>query len=214
MRILTAPFCFKNRLMEERYQHHFISSSVDRVGPIMLSFWLPALMIMRCFWSMYWLFNPFKIRHVEVVVGATRFFFKMVMFVVLSKKWDLSAKCKIGLLFLWMTRTVGILVAVQQAAAKANDPLTMSGLVGYVCLSGLMIPRFTEYLCTALPLPLIQPIRLYFSGNKAEHIHEILFQHTLILALGLSITWTIHADCRRDWLRFLPPQFANAVSAP
>ena len=207
----VVPFGFKDRLMEERYQQHFIASVFDRISPVMRCCWLPVYIVLRCLWIIYWFLFPSEVTPIEIVVNIARFFVWVLGVVVVSKKWDASSQSKIGLYALWIARTSACLVALQQAAAKENDPQIMAALVSFICLSGMLIPSFTEYLCAALPLPYIQPIRLHLSGGKAEHIQEIVFQHSLILALGLSITWTIHADCRRNWLRF-PSAFKSATA--
>ena len=188
--------------MEERYRQHFVASTFHRMGPVMVYFWLPVLIVMRFLWIIYWLLFPFKVTPIECVVGAMRCSYLIFGITIVTRKWDASAHAHIGQYTLWISRTAACVAAVQQAVAKENDPQILSGLVSFTCFCGMAIPSFTEYLCAALLLPYIQPIRLFFSGDNFEHIQEILFQHTLIFALGLSITWTVHADCRRDWLRF------------
>jgi hypothetical protein len=199
---LAAPFGFKDALMEQRYRQHFIESCVDRSGPILRCFWVPVIAALRLFWLVSWLLNPFKVTPVEVLIAVLRFSILVFVIFVIGKKWDDRTKGKFGLCLLWAARLVAILMALQQAVAKENDPQVMAGLVSFVCFCAMAIPSFIEYLCAALSLPFIQPIRLYLHGDMGEHVQQILFQHTLILALGLSISWTIHADTRRDWLRF------------
>ena len=54
-------------------------------------------------------------------------------------------------------------------------------------------------------LTLLRPLYLSFNFSRSisstEAILSMLYQHTLILALGASIIWTVHADHRHDWLR-------------
>ncbi len=94
-------------------------------------------------------------------------------------------------------------MAAQQAVAKGSDPHAMYGLAGFTCVGSTLIPSFIEYLFAALSLTYMQPIRIYFLqvASTGEDFQQILFQHSLILALGLSISWTYHSDCRHNWLR-------------
>ena len=102
-------------------------------------------------------------------------------------------------------------VAVQQSVAIENDRHAMVSLLLVCLFYGLAIPNFIEYLFVSLILPYIQPIRLFFSGHNV-HAQEILVQHMLILALSLNFNWTLHTNCRREWLRF--PVAATTKSTP
>ena len=196
---------FHDRLMEKRYQQHFIASSVDRFGPLMRWFAVPVYCFVRLFWLVYWLIYPYKVTTVELVIGVQRVFIQIIAFVVVGKQWNVRIKKRLGIGLLWASRMVAVFEAVQQAVAKEEDPHAMAGLVSYVCFGYLFIPNFVEYFCTVLALPYIQPVCLHLAGVPAEHVHQILYQHTLILALGLSISWSVHTDCRSDWVRHPAP---------
>jgi hypothetical protein len=168
-------------------------------------FAVPVYCFVRLFWPVFWLINPYKVTTVEVVIGVQRIFIQIFAFVVVGKQWNARIKKRLGIGLLWASRMVAVFEAVQQAVAKEEDPHAMAGLVSYVCFGYLFIPNFVEYFCTLLVLPYIQPVCLYLVGEPAEHVQQILYQHTLILALGLSISWSVHTDCRSDWLRYPAP---------
>ena len=201
-KMLATAFGFQNPLMEDRYRRHFIASSADRAGPIS-RFWVPAVITLRLLSFVYWLLYPFEITQVETIIAVLRLLIAVFVFFILGQKRNDSTNRPFGLCFLWMARMVAILVALQQAAAKTTtDPNVMAGLVSYICFGAMVSPSFVEYLCVAIVLPFVRPIHMFLSRGMSEHVQQTLFQHALILALGLSISWTIHSDCRRDWLRF------------
>ena len=109
---------------------------------------------------------------------------------------------RLGIATLWIIRIFAMVVGLQQLGANHSDPQVMTALIGYLCVCGLGIPSFFEYLSIAFPLAFARPTLLcLFPGPDPELVQQSLFQHTLILALGGCITFTVHSDCRRDWLR-------------
>ena len=197
--------------MELRYRQYFIASCIDRAGPILRFVWFPILAILRLFWIAYWLIYPFQVSTVEIIIVTFRVAILAFGVFVVSNKWDDATKPKFGVGLHWAARAIALLVGMQQVVAKHNDPQVMAGIVSFLCFCGLVIPRFTEYLVAAVPLPLIRPLLLHLAGHPADHVQQLLFQNLLILALGLSITWTVHSDYRRDWLR-LPAASAGAAA--
>ena len=125
----------------------------------------------------------------------------ILMCVLISKKWSPASNYWRGLILLWITR-IGVILCLQQQLADAPAELqSMATHVAVVCTGGWMFYSFIEYFLFALSLSIIRPLRLGFSPIPAESIYETLYRHVLILALGVSIAWTVHADQRRDWLR-------------
>ena len=159
---------------------------------------------MRTLWLIYWIVFPFKITAVQTIINAGRFSLLAFSSTIFFKKWSASTLFKIGHIFMWIGRFWMIIVALQQAFANHEDPQVMTALVAILCCCGVVIPSFTEYLCFVLTLPLIRPALIYLAspdGFHNDHFQQVLFQHALILMLALSVTWTVHADSRRNWLR-------------
>jgi hypothetical protein len=201
VKFYIAQFGVKDRIMEERYQQYFIASFYDRASPFFRVFFLPFFVALRLFLLVCWLLDPWKVTPFEYLIMIPRIIFLVAGVFIFYNKWDSSSKCKIGLYSLWLSRSMAALMVVQQAVIVEHSPQIMTGLVSYTLICGMSVPYFVEYLCFAVSLPYIYPIRLYLAGDY-EQIPQILFQHTAILAFGLSINWTIHGNCRFEWLRF------------
>ena len=138
------------------------------------------------------------------MLTAVRFSVLVLLLVLVSKKWGMSTNYWRGLFAVWLTRVTLILGFQHQMADNNRDPQIMSSLVSFVFVGGLITPSFTEYILYAFSISFVRPLYLSFGTSQsagAESIFNILYQHTLILALGASIIWTVHADHRRDWLR-------------
>ena len=202
----VTAFGFSDRLMEERYRQNFVVSCIDRGGPILRLFWLPTLATLRIFWLMYWLLNPFEITPVEFSIIVLRLF---ILFFV-GIKWNSRTRGRLGICLLWIARIHPVLNFIRHInVSLKNDAQAMVGLVTFTCFCGVAIPNFIEYLCVALVLTYTKPILLYLYGADVNHVQQILFQYTLILGLGASVTWTIHAECRRKWFGNPANTYAN-----
>ena len=199
---MSVNFGFSDRLMEERYRQNFVESCIDRGSPILRLFWLPTLAILRIFWLVYWLLYPFVITPMEYSMVVLKLLMMLFVGGVIGNKWNSCTKGRLGIFLLWISRLLIVMNFIRHVnVAMKNDARAMVGLVNFTCFCGMAIPNFSEYLCAALVLTYTKPILLYFYGDDVNHVQQILFQYTLILGLGASITWTIHTDCRRKWLR-------------
>ena len=199
--LISGPFPFQDLHMEKRYRQYFIRSILDRTSRVMCV-WLPFVGIMRLIWLIHWVAYPFDIATVDLVIFFIRLIFLVLGTLLFAWRWGDANKGRIGLANLWIARTYLIVVALGESAAERRDPQKLASLVAYLCICGLFIPSFTEYLLGALPVSFVRPAILNLLSREAqEQAKEVVFQHTLILLLGISITWTAHADCRRDWLR-------------
>jgi hypothetical protein len=198
---VAGPFAFQDYSMECRFQRHFIDSIFDRTRRIMCV-WLPFVGIMRIVWLAYWIVFPFDISTVDLIIFAIRFLFLILGSTMFMRNWADANKRRIGLANLWIARTYLVVAALGESDVHKRDPQKLASLVAYLCICGLFIPSFAEYLVCAVPLSFTRPLIMSLvSGAGKDQAQEIIFQHGLILALGISITWTAHADCRRDWLR-------------
>lgn len=197
----AGPFAFQDSLMEKRFRENFIGTIFDRTGRIMCV-WLPFVGMMRLVWLTYWVMFPFELSVVDLVIFAVRILFLILGTIMFARNWAEVNKKRIGLANFWIARAYLVVAALGESDVDKRDPQKLASLVAYLCICGLFIPSFTEYLLGALPLSLTRPVILsLFPRAGLDQPQEIIFQHGLILALGLSITWTAHADCRRDWLR-------------
>lgn len=111
---------------------------------------------------------------------------------------------KLGTLSKWAGRIMLFLLAAQHLGTNNRDSQLIIATASILCCSGLVLPSFTEYLVFALTIPYIRPLRIYLSSDKgmdSDDFQQVIFQHTLLLALAISVSWTVHSDSRRDWLR-------------
>ena len=172
-------------------------SCADRVYPITCYALFPIFLVIRLSSLAYSALYGTG----GLIVTAIRLFMLILMCVLISKKWSPASNYWRGLILLWITR-IGVILCLQQQLADAPAELqSMATHVAVVCTGGWMFYSFIEYFLFALSLSIIRPLRLGFSPIPAESIYETLYRHVLILALGVSIAWTVHADQRRDWLR-------------
>ena len=187
-------------MLERRYQEFYISTCINRVRPLAYFLYVPIVgaIILSKF-----LYGP-RLGKAELMLLGIRISILVIGIVLLSKKWVMSSKYRRGLFALCLVRATVILAAIKQLG-QSRDAQIMSHLVGYVFIGGLASPSFAEYFFCSVFLTLLRPLYLSFnfsrSTSSTEAILSILYQHTLILALGASIIWTVHADHRRDWLR-------------
>ena len=202
---LSGPFAFDEQPMELRYRDHFLCTSIDRLKPILCFFWMPIISVMRTCWVVHWILYPHEKPWVEIVAGIIRIFILITFIFIFCTvdKMKTKQKLRIGKMLVWVARILAFLVFMEQTSLDQGDPHMMAALACCLCLCGLGIPSFTNYILQSLPLPFIRPLLLQYSANAHGAdigAREVLFQHLLIFGLGGSITWTIHADTRRRWL--------------
>ena len=197
---MRSSFKFGDRELERRYQEFYVSTCIDRIRPLAYFLYVPIVgtIILSKF-----LYGP-RLGKAELILLGVRISILVIAIVLLSEKWVMSSKYRRGLFVLCLVRATVILAAIQQLG-QSRDAQIMSHLVGYVFIGGLAAPSFAEYFLCSVFLTLLRPLYLSFdfsrSTSSTEAILSMLYQHTLILALGASIIWTVHADHRRDWLR-------------
>ena len=201
--MLLAPFPFKDKRMEQRYQLNFHARCLDRTRLVTFSI-APIIGTMRCIWLVYWSYNFENLPRLEMFLGSVRVMEFFAIMTIYLNKWSGLSAVRLSIGMLWMFRTLAILVFVHQLLGNHSDPQLMSELVLVACVLGLYLPNFTEYVCYSLPMAYVRPFfghMVVATGQGHQDVYQIAFQHTLILALGFTITWTIHSDSRRDWLR-------------
>ena len=177
--------------------------------------------IMRISWLVYHCLYPGSITKMDIFVAAVRISILLTLIYLYCRNLGDARKHQVGKALLWVVRIYAIVAAVLQVAADHSDPQIMSSLVTVCCFIGLAIPTYLEYLCYALPLPFVRPLCFVLQSANADHLQDVLFQHMLILALGASITASVHSDCRRGWLRSrssghrkgIPPEERARLSA-
>lgn len=189
--------------MEGIYQQHFITSNFVRLRMI-FRFCFPLFIGLRMYPIACWLLS-YNVDHMELVEAAIKFSGIICFSIVLSHSWSDSAKGRIGLVFLWIMR-VGWLSAVLGQARGHSYSQARTSFVWMVCISGLMMPNILEYFGYAITVSYIRPLLLFWTtssspASEIELVEQIVYQHSLVLALGFCITWTFHSDFRRDWLR-------------
>ena len=195
----SQTFKFGDSVLERRYQEFYLSTCIDRIRPLLYFLYAPIVgtIILSKF-----LYGP-RLGKAELMLLGIRLSILVIVLVLLSEKWAMASKHRRGLFIFWLKRVSIILAAIQQMG-ESRDAQIMSHLVGSVFIGGLISPSFAEYFSYALFLTLLRPLYLSFDFSRStstEAILSMLYQHTLILALGGSIIWTVHADHRRDWLR-------------
>ena len=191
-----AAFAFGERVMERRYQHFYLSSSIDRIRPIIC-----YIIFIRFSFLLYAELHAPKWDRAKLMFMTIRIFFLISILAIVSAKCGRAFNYWRGLTLLWIARMCSVLVALEYTALDYGTLHNTSTLANFVCLSGLVFPRFTEYFLFSVSLSVLRPWYLFLRSSSPESIFDLLYQHALILALGASITWTVHADHRRDWLR-------------
>ena len=190
--------------MEINYRDYFIGSNADRLNRICRYFFL-VLIPLRAYPLIYWTFSPGSINNHEVlealwkVIGA----FAIGGLFLISKNWGRGSKYWLGFVFLGIIR-VGWIVGIFQQVRGHSNSQTVTSFVSMVCISGFVMPNFVEYLCMACLVSYLRPLQICLTLQPAGDwalVRQILYQNTLILALGVSINWAFHSDLRRDWLR-------------
>ena len=124
-----------------------------------------------------------------------------VFLALLSKKCGKETNYWRGLALLWIIRICSFVSVLEHVSTDYGGLQSMASPVSFACLSGLAVPSFAEYWFSSVLVMLLGPLHLFLLSSSAESIFSLLYQHALILALGASVTWTVHADHRRDWLR-------------
>jgi hypothetical protein len=197
---INSPFSFCDQILEHNYQEHFLVSNYDRFEEI-CKYLVPVLFLFRTFPIICW-FLGYSVDSIELFYAVFKLCLTIIVLIIFSKSWSRSAKFRFGLLLLWALRVNWLLAAVSQARGLNMQATTSFVLM--VCLSGLMMPNILEYFCWAIGASFIRPIQLSFTGNSDSNmdlIMQAIYQHSLVMALGMSIVWTFHCDFRRAWLR-------------
>jgi hypothetical protein len=196
----TSLFSFEDLVMEHRFRQYFRNTNLDRAKPVIYYFWMVG--VMRAMWLIYVLAFPNSVSEFDWGFAVLHGSIIIIAVLLVQTKWSDSSKVRAGIANLWIVRVSSVVVLTQQLGVNHGDPQVMVALIGYLCLGGLSIPSYAEYLLIVLPLAFARPLLLGLSlSSDPDLLHQSLFQHSLILALGASITATIHADCRRNWLR-------------
>jgi hypothetical protein len=199
---IKSPFSFCDQILEHSYQEHFLVSNYDRFKTT-CKYLLPVLFLFRIFPIICW-FLGYSVDRMDFSYAIFKLVWQWlsVVVIIFSKNWSRSAKSRFGRFVLWMLRVNWLLASVSQARGLNMQATT--SFVYMVCLSGLMMPNISEYICWAIGASFIRPIQLLFTGNSESDtnlIMQAIYQHSLVLALGISIVWTFHSDFRRAWLR-------------
>ena len=194
---MSSPFAFRDRVLEHRFQDYLVSSCADRIKPMVCAFF-PVLFIIRLSSLAYSILYGSG----EIIVPAIRLSAIILLVVLISKNWNPASNYGRGLAILWTTRFITILGLQQLLVAKSAELQAMATHVGFVCAGGWMINSFSEFFLFALMHSFLRPLlQLGLGITKNESIFDVIYQNTMILALGVSIAWTVQANQRRDWLR-------------
>ena len=200
----ASAFAFEDWVLERRYQEFYLSSCVDRIRPFIYFLYIPIVGTMRMSILVHSEFYGPRLGNAELILLVIRLSILVILLILLSKKWAKDSNYRRGVFVFWLKRATLILAAMQQMGQNSRDPQIMSILVCFIFIGGLISPSFAEYISYSLLLTILRPLYLTFGSsqsNSSEEILNTLYQHSLILALGASIIWTVHADHRRDWLR-------------
>ena len=126
-------------------------------------------------------------------IFACRIFVRLLFSVIFLRKWDTSIKTMFGLILLWLFR-MNILISVVQSSLMT--------VVNTVCIGCFFVPSFAEYLLGSLLVSYARLFILSFTAAiEPSKALDTAYQNTLVLALGVSIAWATHSECRRNWLR-------------
>ena len=192
-----GAFAFEVREMERRYQQFYLSSTVDRLRPFVYFLVVPIRLSLLAYENL----NAQNWNRAKFIFLLIRIFVTSVFLALLSKKCGKENNYWRGLALLWIVRICSTLIILEHSSRDYGGLQSMASPVTFVCLSGLAVPSFAEYLFSSVPIMLLGPVQLFLLSSSVETIFSMLYQHALILALGASVTWTVHADHRRDWLR-------------
>ena len=209
-----SPFAFKGGgRMENHYIHYFLGSNPDRALQLIKYFWIPVILPLRIMRCVYWILYPGEFDYPEILGAIFKFIVAIIIFILVSKVrgWSESARQRVGLFQLSMVRLFCVVTILEQSK-KDRNANTFFAYVCFLCLSGFIIPRYSEYLALAIVISFVRPVQMWLSySSDSQSIQEIAYQHTLVLALFISIHWTIHSDFRRDWLRSPSVHISHAV---
>ena len=197
----ASAFAFEDWVLERRYQEFYLSSCVDRIRPFIYFLYIPIVGTMRMSILVHSEFYGPRLGNAELILLVIRLSILVILLILLSKKWAKDSNYRRGVFVFWLKRATLILAAMQQMGQNSRDPQIMSILVCFIFIGGLISPSFAEYISYSLLLTILRPLYLTFGSsqsNSSEEILNTLYQHSLILALGASIIWTVHADHRRD----------------
>jgi hypothetical protein len=194
-----------------------MASNLDRYRPIVF-FGSPIILSMRLFPILYAAYDPSNVDRAVLAEAIFKFLSSVIFVAVFTKKWDNSSKSRIGHILFWTVRC-GWLLALYGQIRGQSDAQALTSFAALVTSCGLMMPSFTEYVCCALLASYIRPLQLCWKESSISPadfslIQQILYQHTLILALGFSIIGSFHSDLRRNWLRSSDSQPATSTLQP
>ena len=198
-----APFAFKDSVMEQKFVCSFVESSIDRIRPV-VRFSIPVLLPLRISPLIMWIFSEDDdyIQRRTAIFCTFQAVVEVLTLLVVLKEWNCPTKQRLGLFFLWFTR-LGLLTTIYQMREE-RDIQVFANLVSFICIGGLTMPSYAEYLVLAFLVSYLWPLQKFFTTQQASSsdlVQEIIYQHTLVLALGISIHWAVHSDLRRTWLR-------------
>jgi hypothetical protein len=201
----SNPFAFQDSRMELRYQEFCILTCLDR-NKIIPWFIVPFFLVMRIMLFAYWFVYPEKMNKTDIIVSVLRISCQITVITMYTVRWGMRWRRILGLALIWIFRFFYAGVFYEQAFSLHSAPHVFTVLAFVLCFTGMIVTTFSEYLAVAFTLPFIRPLVILLTNPAddtvaaSERAQRSLFDHSLVLALGLSITWTIHADRRRDWL--------------
>ena len=204
-----VPMSFEDQGMESRYRNHFVGSILDRTRSLgRLVF--PCLAVSELSWLLFATAVRSKVAAPDVIlISVTRVLLRLILAAIyfnviqLGEAWML----RMGIVSVWLTRF---------SAIGATFSQNFSSTASIICLSGVAIPSFAEYMLGGLLLAYARPCLSSLAPTEAGMAAETDYQNTLIFALGLSITWATHSDCRHRWLRTTaaPPRTRRRRAVP
>ena len=195
-----APFAFKDSVMEQKFVCSFVESSIDRIRPV-VRFSIPVLLPLRISPLIMWIFSEDDdyIQRRTAIFCTFQAVVEVLTLLVVLKEWNCPIKQRLGLFFLWFTR-LGFLTTIYQMREE-RDIQVFANLVSFICIGGLTMPSYAEYLVLAFLVSYLWPLQKILQASSSDLVQEIMYQHTLVLALGISMHWAVHSDLRRIWLR-------------
>jgi serine/threonine-protein kinase 24/25/MST4 len=201
---------FGDRRLEEEYQKSCAETVIDRFKPAAKFFMIPmhitttlALILFRLYFPYTWTFAEFLFSLCRIIAGSA------LSFIFLAE-WNEMMKIKLSGLVIWVTRLSFFLIAIQEFGLKQHDSDFHFLLIWVQYFSGIVTSTFGEYCVAATILSYIKPARHYFLGESCRsnplkdcsvyNSWHMLQQHSILLLMGLSITYLMHSDRRRLWL--------------
>ena len=187
------PLPFRDRGLEDGYRNHFIGSSMDRTR-YLVCLWVPSTTFLELIATSYFDFEFDTMEKVGAgAVFAFRIIARLLIAVVFLREWGNSVKAVFGFIILWVLR-MNIMMSIVHSS--------LLSIVNSFCVGCFFIPSFAEYLFGSLLVAYARLFILSFTAAiEPSQALDSAYQNTLVLALGVSIAWTNHSDCRRNFLR-------------